>query len=69
MTTAQTVTGAKASAGPDAYLWLHDSGDCILWPDEASSENDNGSRAVGRWQLAPDDCRELIATGEVNEQA
>lgn len=55
------VKRAKAEAGPDAYLWLHDSGDCILWPDEESSEDDNGSNAIERWTLTPAECRALKA--------
>lgn len=50
---------AKSSSGESAYLWLHDSGDCILWPDEDSSENDNGANAIERWQLTPDEASEL----------
>lgn len=58
---------AKAAAGPDAYLWLHTSGDCILWPDEDASENDDGARAIGRWQLDSGAKAALIDSGEVDE--
>lgn len=58
---------AKADAGPDAYLWLHTSGDCILWPSEAEAEGDDGARAIGRWQLDLQQRAALIDTGEVDE--
>jgi len=55
---------AKAAAGSDAFLWLHDSGDCILWPDEDSSEDDNGANAVERWSLTLAEYRALKAAHE-----
>jgi hypothetical protein len=64
------IIAAKNEAGEDAFLWLHSSGDCILWPSESSSENDDGHRALGRWQLDEGQMqtlmRALIETGEIN---
>lgn len=53
----------------DSYLWVHSSGDCILWPSEAESQGDNGSKAIGRWSLSPADLGALIDSGEVDEIA
>jgi hypothetical protein len=60
---------AKTEAGEDAYLWLHDSGDCILWASEAEAEGDDGHRAIGRWPLDEGQMAALIATGEIDQYA
>lgn len=64
--TANEILSAKAQRD-DAYLWLHDSGDCILWPTEESSINDDGKNAIGRWQVSEEVAAELIDSGEVDE--
>lgn len=62
------IIAAKETIGADAYLWLQeDAGDCILWPSQETSENDNGAKAVARWTLTADEAAELIATGAVDE--
>lgn len=66
---ANEIIQRKHSEGPDAYLWVHDSGDVILWPDEASSENDGGANAVERWQVDADAVNALIDSGECDEVA
>lgn len=59
--TAQKIIAAKTDAGDDAYLWLHDSGDCILWPDEESSVDDDGANAIERWTLTDAERKALRA--------
>ena len=56
----EDIIEAKKEAGETAYLWLQgDAGDCILWPDEESSVNDNGANAIGRWTLTAKQVQEL----------
>lgn len=69
MTTANEILSAKAAAGDNAYLWLHDSGDCILWPTNEASIDDDGKNAIDRWQVSREVYDELIASGEVDEVA
>jgi hypothetical protein len=62
---AEILKSKKASSG---YLWIQSlAGDCILWPSEEASVNDDGKNAIGRWQLTPSEEDALIATGEVDE--
>lgn len=63
-TTTDKIIAAKAAAGPEAYLWLHDSGDCILWPSEGASQDDDGQHAIARWTLSAAEAAALRATGE-----
>jgi hypothetical protein len=54
------IIDAKADAGEDAYLYLDaNSGDCTLWPDKASSENDDGANALSRWILTKEEVEAL----------
>lgn len=68
-TTAAEIIERKHSEGPEAYLWVHDSGDVILWPDEESSKNDDGAHAAERWQVDAETVRYLIDSGEADEVA
>jgi hypothetical protein len=64
----EEILSAKAKSGENAYLWLQSAaGDCILWPTQDASENEDSADEIGRWQLAVDETNELIETGEVDE--
>lgn len=54
------ILSAKSQAGPDAYLWAHDSGDVILWESESQSVNDDGRLAIGRWRVDSETLASLI---------
>jgi len=62
------ILSAKNESGENAYLWLQSAaGDCILWPTEDASENEDSADAIGRWHLTVDEAKALIETGEVDE--
>jgi hypothetical protein len=64
----EEILSAKVKSGENAYLWLHSAeGDCILWPTQDASENEDSADEIGRWQLTVDETKELIETGEVDE--
>lgn len=62
--TAAEIIASKNEAGTEAYLWLHTTGDCILWPSEEASEGDDGRSAIARWTT--DEVDALIDSGEVD---
>lgn len=63
----QAIIDQKHEAGEDAYLWMHCSGDVILWPNEQSSENDDGAHAIARWTVGAETVEDLIDSGEVDD--
>jgi hypothetical protein len=64
----QEILAAKVESGENAYLWLQAAaGDCILWPTQDASENEDSADEIGRWLLTADEAKALIETGEVNE--
>jgi|GEM_PF-2324992 len=67
-TNIEEILSAKVTSGENAYLWLRSAeGDCILWPTQDASENEDSADEIGRWQLTVDEANELIETGEVDE--
>ena len=68
ITKVEEILSAKNESGENAYLWLQSAaGDCILWPTEDASENEDSADAIGRWQLTVEEANALIETGEVDE--
>lgn len=63
------IARAKNEAGQDSYLWLHSSGDCILWSSESASHDDDGAHALARWHLTDGQMAELQSVGIVDETA
>ncbi len=64
----EEILSAKLESGENAYLWLQSAeGDCILWPTQDASENEDSADEIGRWELTVDEAKELIKTGEVDE--
>ena len=56
ITKIEEILSAKNESGENAYLWLQSAaGDCILWPTEDASENEDSADAIGRWQLTVDE--------------
>ena len=51
-TIVQTYLAEQAESDP--VLFVHDSGDVILWASEEDAENDDGSRALNRWSVSPE---------------
>jgi hypothetical protein len=67
-TKTEQILAAKAESGDNAYLWLKAAaGDCILWPTQDASENEDSGDEIGRWLLTAEETKALIETGEVNE--
>jgi len=65
----ESIRAAVEAAGPKKYLWMHDSGDVILWPTEEESVDDDGSRALARWQVTGLTMDLLAKSGMVDETA
>ena len=63
------ILAATAAEGSEAHLWVHDSGDVILWPCESDSTGDNGRKAVAGWHVTSATLDQLLDSGEVDEVA
>lgn len=66
MDTVAKIRTLKRSVPGKAYLWLHESGDCLLWPSEEESIGDDGRCAIRRWHLSPEEAVELRKSGLVD---
>ena len=53
--------------GPPIDELHYADGDCILWPTQDASENEDSADSIGRWKLTDDEVNALIETGEVDE--
>lgn len=63
-----TIITAKKEASSNAFLWLNElAGDCILWPSEEDSIDDDGKNAIERWDVSEEVMAELKESGELNE--
>lgn len=63
-----TIITTKKDAGETAYLWLNElAGDCILWPSEEDSIDDDGRNAIERWEVGKEIMAELRESGKLNE--
>jgi hypothetical protein len=69
MTTDLIIEIMDMKAASNGWLWAHDSGDVILWESEEDSVDDDGQRAVARWQVTREELDALISLGEVDETA
>jgi hypothetical protein len=64
----EEILAKKVESGENAYLWLQaTAGDCILWPTQDASENEDSADEIGRWMLTAGEAKALIETGEVDE--
>jgi hypothetical protein len=62
------ILSEKRNSGDKAYLWLQSTDrDCIPWPTQDASENEDSVDEIGRWALTVDEANELIETGEIDE--
>lgn len=69
MKKANEIIERKHGEGAEAYLWVHSSGDVILWPDEDASVDDDGANAAERWHVDAETVDALITSGECDDVA
>ncbi len=62
----QEIVDRKHEEGERAFLCGNTFGDVILWSQELDSIDDDGAKAVARWQVNDETLNLLFETGELD---
>lgn len=60
--------GSIRAKNADAHVWMQqDAGDIIVWENVADSVNDDGSKAIARWHVTPEEADQILGEVIVDE--